>query len=270
MKRHRAALDAYADEVIQRVEATHHDDDVLGALLIARPKGTSLTRRQLRSRVPVFFAGNETTAAALSWALVHGASTNPEEWARLRERPADHTLPFVTESLRLNPAVWGIPRTPTRAGVALTAGEVTTRVRRGQLANIYVRGINRDPRVWDDPLRFDPSRHTSDAPETGTKEARRALLPFGLGSRGCIGQHLAMAELTAVLPALAAAREHGHSRTSGGGCGIRASGAGWPDGTPRRPPSPGSSLNGRTARRRHGRTRDARGEHDLVRVLGRS
>ena len=29
------------------------------------------------------------------------------------------------------------------------------------------------------------------------------MLPFGLGLRGCIGQHLAMAELSAVLPALA-------------------------------------------------------------------
>ncbi len=110
--------------------------------------------------------------------------------------------------------MWGIPRTPTKAGVTLTAGDVTTRVRRGQLVNVYVRGINRDAGVWDEPLRFDPARHepngrepgarNPDAPDApGAKESRRALLPFGLGPRGCIGQHLALAEMLAVLPALA-------------------------------------------------------------------
>ena len=58
--------------------------------------------------------------------------------------------------------------------------------------------MNRDPDTWADPLRFDPSRHSA-----ADKEQHRALIPFGLGPRGCIGQHLAMAELHAVIPALA-------------------------------------------------------------------
>ena len=66
------------------------------------------------------------------------------------------------------------------------------------MTTVYLRAIFRDPDLWPDPLRFDPSRHDSD-----DKDARRALIPFGLGPRGCIGQHLAMAEMSAVLPALA-------------------------------------------------------------------
>jgi enediyne biosynthesis protein E7 len=199
MKQRRAVLDAYADEVIAHAQASGDAvDTVLGALLAARPSGSPLSPEQLRSHVlGLFLAGNETTAAALSWAVVHGAAA-PEEWSKMRADPDRHTTAFLTESLRLNPAVWGIPRTPNKPGVMLTAGAVTTRVRRGQLANIYLRGINRDPNIWDDPLRFDPSRHGSDA-----KETRRALLPFGLGARGCIGQHVALAEMIAVLPALA-------------------------------------------------------------------
>jgi cytochrome P450 len=202
MKRHRAVLNGYADEVIARANATGREgDDVLGALLRARPSGNALAPDQLRSHVlGLFLAGNETTGAALSWAVVHGARS-PDEWVKVRDEPDHHTVPFLTETLRLTPAVWGIPRTTTKAGITLTAAGVTTRVRRGHLVNVYLRGINRDPNIWDDPLCFDPSRH-----DTNAKEPHRALLPFGLGPRGCIGQHLAMAEMNAVLPALA---QHG-------------------------------------------------------------
>jgi cytochrome P450 len=199
MKRHRAVLNAYADEVIARAQRNRRgEDDVLAALMRARPSGKALAPAKLRGHVlGLFLAGNETTGAALSWALVHGANA-PVEWQRLRDEPERRTTPFLTESLRVTPAVWGIPRTPNRAGVTVTAGGLTARVRRGQVTTVNLRGINRDPKVWPDPLRFDPSRH-----DTDVKEQQRALLPFGLGPRGCIGQHLAMAEMSAVLPALA-------------------------------------------------------------------
>ena len=199
MKRRRAVLNAYADEVIARAKAAPRDgDDVLGALMGARPAGKPLAPNQLRGHVlGLFLAGNETTAAALAWALVHGARS-PDEWRRVRDEPERLSSPFVMEALRLNPAVWGIPRTPTKAGTTVTSGEVTVSVRRGIPVIVYIRGINRDEKVWVDPLRFDPARHLASGPEQ-----HRALLPFGLGPRGCIGQHLAMAELNAVLPALA-------------------------------------------------------------------
>ena len=198
MKRHRAVLDTYADEVIARAGTTREGDDVLSALLRARVAGRSLTPAELRGHVlGLFLAGNETTAAALSWAVVHGAR-EPDEWAKVRSDPGRATGPFLMEMLRLTPAVWGIPRTPSRAGVTLTSAGITTRVRRGQLATVYLRAINRDPNTWSEPLRFDPSRH-----ETDTTEQLRTLLPFGLGPRGCIGQHLALAELSAAVPALA-------------------------------------------------------------------
>ena len=41
------------------------------------------------------------------------------------------------------------------------------------------------------------------------RRQERSLIPFGLGPRGCIGQHLAMAEMVAVLPILA---RHGDIR----------------------------------------------------------
>jgi cytochrome P450 len=198
MKGHRSALNAYADEVIARAQAAPPSDDALGALMTARPSGRALSSEQLRGHVlGLFLAGNETTTAALSWALVHGAQA-PQEWAKVGTDPQRYAMPFINETLRLNPAVWGIPRTPTKAGTTLTAAGRTIRIRRGQITTIYLRGMHRDPITWDEPLRFDPTRH-----ESGAKERQRSLLPFGLGPRGCIGQHLALAEMSAVLPALA-------------------------------------------------------------------
>jgi cytochrome P450 len=199
MRRSQAVLNAYADEVISRARSkARADDDVLGALLNARPSGKALGTEALRGHVlGLLLAGNETTTAALLWMLVHGAR-QPDEWAKVALHPDRHASGFVTESLRLTPAVWGIPRTPIKPGVTLTSGAASTRVRRGQLATVYLRAINRDPSRWPDPLRFDPARHLA-----GAKEQKRALIPFGLGPRGCIGQHLALAEMHAALPALA-------------------------------------------------------------------
>src|SRR5262249_47566517 len=51
MKAHQAALFAYADEVIARVQSSPHAEDVLGALIDARPGGRSLDAAQLRGHV---------------------------------------------------------------------------------------------------------------------------------------------------------------------------------------------------------------------------
>jgi cytochrome P450 len=201
-RRHRQALEAYADEVIR----AHHTHDlggptVLSALLGARSAGRSLTPAELRAHVlGLLLAGNETTAAALCWTLVEAAQ-HPDAWCLVRDDPTQHAGSFINEVLRLHPPAWGLPRTPTRPGTSLASGTNQIRVRRGQVATIYLRAIQRDPTVWTDPLRFDPTRHHTDRADT-----LWSLIPFGLGPRGCIGQHLAIAELHAAVPQLA---QHG-------------------------------------------------------------
>ena len=83
MKQHRAALDAYADEVIARAQAAsaRRRRRARRTARARGPAGTRSTPEELRGHVlGLFLAGNETTAAALSWALVHGAQ-HPDEWA---------------------------------------------------------------------------------------------------------------------------------------------------------------------------------------------
>jgi len=55
----------------------------------------------------------------------------------------------------------------------------------------------RDPRFWDQPERFEPSRWQGDAPP------KFAYFPFGGGSRMCIGESFAWTELVLVLATLA-------------------------------------------------------------------
>ena len=56
--------------------------------------------------------------------------------------------------------------------------------------------VQRDPNLWDEPLRFDPDRFS---PENFKALDRWQYLPFGGGPRSCIGDHFAMLEVTLAL-----------------------------------------------------------------------
>ena len=218
MRAHRSELNTYADELLEQLsgedrtdstahsestastDSTDHSDstgraDDVGTLLTrAKVGGRPMPKKDQRMHVlGLLLAGNETTAAALSWAVVN-AARHPDEWARLRTDPGA-VRPFLDETLRLTPAVWGFARRPKVRGVTLDGH----RIGRNEVVTVYLRGMNRDPTRWNEPLQFRPDRHRTGSPLDAT------MLSFGLGPRGCIGQHLAMAEMLAVLPVLAAA-----------------------------------------------------------------
>ncbi|HUC05468.1 MAG TPA: cytochrome P450, partial [Acidimicrobiales bacterium] len=207
MQSHRARVFAFLKETIDERRAGAPQGDVLDALLAARPHGRPLPDDELTVHMfGLFAAGNETTATALSWALVHGAS-NRAAWAALRS-DASSVPHFVTETLRLSPPAWGISRSPAGVRSApLAADGMTVQVRPHQMVMVNVYGMGRDQAVWPDGTTFDPDRH-----RRPTKAQERSLIPFGLGLHGCIGQQMAMAELQAVLPMLA---RHGNVEVDG-------------------------------------------------------
>jgi len=198
MRRHRRVLNAYADEIVaMRRQEAQPKTDVLQGLLEARPGGRPLTERQLRSQVlGLFAAGNETTAATLIWAMAFG-SAYPHEWAALRSDPAA-VEPYIDETLRLRPQAWGIGRSSRQLSAHVQVGSGRYRIRPDHALIINIWGMNRDPNIWPNPEGFDPGRQRN-----LTRAQERVSLPFGLGPRGCIGQHLAIAEMLSVLPALA-------------------------------------------------------------------
>jgi cytochrome P450 family 135 len=137
-------------------------------------------------------AGHETTATALAWAfdLLFRA---PEKLERLRaEISADNGREYldavIEETLRVRPVVPFIGRElrdPAElGGYELPAGTVV-------MPAIYLAHTRAD--VYPDPYEFRPERFLEDAPDTF------AWVPFGGGTRRCIGAAFAEFEMRIVL-----------------------------------------------------------------------
>lgn len=188
--------------------------DLLSMLLMARDEegdGGHMTDTHLRDEVmTMFLAGHETTANALSWTW-YLLAQNPEAEARfhaevdavLAGRPPSfddlprlrYTEMVLAESMRLYPPAWGLGRRALRAhtlgGVAVPADALV-------LMSPFL--VQRDPRFFPDPLRFDPTRFT---PEAKAARPKFAYFPFGGGARQCIGEPFAWMEGVMILATLA-------------------------------------------------------------------
>ena len=124
----------------------------------------------------LFAAGQETTARLLA-AGMRFLCEQPALAEELRSDP--EAIPnFVEECLRLEGPIKGsfrlALRDTTLAGVAIPAGSMLMAV---------IGAANRDPRVFEDPDRFDPKR----------SNARRNIA-FGHGEHFCPGASLARTE----------------------------------------------------------------------------
>ena len=209
----RRTLDAIIDEAIAHLRAQPSADplDVLGVLVA---DGT-LTDAEIRDQVVTLIgAGYDTTAASLSW-MFWCISHAPGLWQRLRDEadeafddrasvPDEHTLArldlanrTMRETTRLHPAGVVSPREAARD---LCVGGY--RIPKGTLILWSAHLAGRNPQAWPDPLRFDPDRfaHPTDRQRT---LADAAWVPFGRGSRNCIGFALAQMELTLIVARVA-------------------------------------------------------------------
>lgn len=202
------AIDAVLFDEIERCRREPEArEDILSMLVSARDEsGASLGRDELRDQlIMLLVAGHESTANTLCWAL-HQLAQRPEvvreirsEQARVmgvgfdaqRVRELSYLGAVVQETLRLTPIAVGVARRLKQAltieGHRLPAGTVT--VPCNYLAQ-------RDPRVWEAPQRFDPTRFL------GKKPAVSAYFPFGLGVWRCLGAAFAEYEMRVVLSRL--------------------------------------------------------------------
>lgn len=216
-QRTRAALQAL-DDIIYRIIAERRRDgtdhgDLLSMLLEAREEGGGggMDDQQLRDEVmTIFLAGHETTATGLSWSF-YLLARHPEVYARLREQaqsvlggraPTFADLPKLgyamqvfKEALRMYPPAYAIGRYATRD---ITLGGV--HVAAGTDVVVNTVGMHHDARLFPDPERFDPERFE---PSAEKLLPRGAYLPFGGGTRVCVGNHFALMEGQIILADLA-------------------------------------------------------------------
>ncbi len=210
----RRALDlAVRAEIDERRRTGDPGRGVLGLLLSAtdadgRPLSTTAVRDQA---ITLLFAGHDTTTTTFTF-LVFELGRHPrareaveEELDRVlagRDATAaeldGQALPVLerslTETLRRYPAAWVGPRRTTRdvvlAGVPVPA-EVG--VQYSSWATHHL------PHLYPDPFRFDPDRF---APEREAGLPRGAYVPFGGGSRMCLGKRFGEYELRALATVL--------------------------------------------------------------------
>ncbi|TXH27014.1 MAG: cytochrome P450 [Mycobacterium sp.] len=178
-------LDEYVDEMID-IRRTTLTDDLISDLIRAEDDGDRLTHDELLMLAAgILVAGTDTTRNQLA-ATLHVFCEHPEQWSTLAERP-DLVHKAVEEALRHSPIGIGLPR---EAVVDVELDGLTIPAGTQVIANSAAG--NRDPRVFDDPDRFDIER---DNPATA--------LSFGSGLHYCLGSHLARLELTEALTIMA-------------------------------------------------------------------
>ena len=204
-----AALDAAVGRIVaERLAAEEAGDDLLGMLLVAED-GAGVDAQQVRDEVTTaLLAGHETSAATLTWAW-HLLSQHPQVADAIRDEVArvlggrllpnaddlgqlDLTRAVIQEAMRLYPpAAWfgRLAAGPDRiGGHDIPAGAIV-------VLSPWI--VQRDPRLWPEPERFDPARFMP-----GTRTAPYTYFPFGGGPRSCIGTHFAMTEMLATLAVL--------------------------------------------------------------------
>lgn len=186
--------------------------DLLSALMQVQDEetGERMSDQQVRDELmTMFIAGHETSALALTWALIELAR-HPDAEASLRAEvdsvlagrlPTADDLPnlpytamVIKEALRLYPPASFISRQP--------AGNIDFMgVKLPKLAVITIMPyiIHRDPRWFERPDEFMPERF---AGEFEKQLPKCAYMPFGTGPRICIGNGFAMLEMQLVLAAI--------------------------------------------------------------------
>jgi len=183
----------YAEIARRRADpdALEERDDIFSALLLAEDEdGRRLSDRDVRDELlTLLLAGHETTATGLAWCfdlLLHDRAV----LERAREHDERYLDAVVKEALRLRPVIPGVGRVVRGEPYRLNGYEIPP----GVEINPSIRLIHRREDLFPDAGAFRPERFLTDnPPDTYT------WIPFGGGTRRCLGASFALMEMRIVV-----------------------------------------------------------------------
>ncbi|KZT05609.1 cytochrome P450 [Laetiporus sulphureus 93-53] len=224
IRRFRTAYDDLERYMIEMIRARKTQEkkeeryDLFSSLLDANEDesdGTiKLSDSELMGNIFIYLiAGHETTAHTLAYTFImlalhqeeqetlyqHIQSVVPEDVIPSYEEMGKLTYPMAVflETLRMFPPVNAIPKKSAEDTTLVTrnmAGEPrTVPCPAGMGLVIHTPGLHYNPRYWEDPFTFKPSRFL--APDW----PRDAFLPFSGGARSCLGRRFSETEGVAIL-----------------------------------------------------------------------
>lgn len=159
-------------------------NDLLSLLVSLENEGDHLTHDELISMcVQLLFAGHETTEGSIELGLV-ALFRNPEQLTQLRNDP-NKIKGAVEEILRYDTSV------QRQARVSEEDIEINNHhIRKDQYIHAFIAAANRDEDKFNEPDKFDITRHPN------------PHLSFGIGIHYCIGGPLARLEIEVALSSL--------------------------------------------------------------------
>jgi cytochrome P450 len=188
-----AVIEALIDEALADPDLAERTD-VLALLLEAHyDDGSTMSRSAIADELlTLLAAGHETTATSLAW-TVERLRRHPAALARLAEEAQGDGAEFrnatINEVQRCRPVI-----TQTDRLVAVDEFELGEwRIPRGHRIVQMATLMHFDPRFFERPQSFLPDRFLERSPDTYT------WIPFGGGTRRCVGAAFAKMEMNIVL-----------------------------------------------------------------------
>jgi unspecific monooxygenase len=198
-----ATRQAVLAETMRRRSVSEATTDLTGLLLAAvHDDGSALTDVEIRDEIMTMVAaGHETTAMALTW-LAYAIYSRPSVLARLRAEVTScnddqidgqpYLDAVIRESLRFYSLIPNGSGRLAKRSLRLGGFDIPA----GTMVTAALHAIHRDSSVFERPDEFWPERFSDG------KYSTYEWLPFGGGTRRCLGMPFAMLEMKLLIASL--------------------------------------------------------------------